>query len=86
MPPELHYQLLHRTGSAIIEAERFGAEAAAMVVHSFSPEKKWLEAYALFVEAMGGGQSNGDLVSVTLPSGRPLFLGWAIGEAIFLAV
>ena len=33
---ELRYQLLHRAAAAVIEAERFHANSAAMVVHSFS--------------------------------------------------
>ena len=33
----IRYQLLHRTASAVIEAARFGAEHAVMLVHSFSP-------------------------------------------------
>lgn len=33
----LRYQLLHRTVSATLEAEHFGATAAMMLVHSFDP-------------------------------------------------
>jgi len=33
---DVRYQLLHRTASAIIEANRFHARYAVMVVHSFS--------------------------------------------------
>ena len=32
----LRYQLVHRTCAALIEAKRFGAKHAAMIVHSFS--------------------------------------------------
>ena len=32
----IRYQLLHRTASAVIEAQRFGASHAIMLVHSFS--------------------------------------------------
>ena len=35
------YQLLHRTASAIIEAERFNANHALMLVHSFSLANEW---------------------------------------------
>tara|TARA_R110000787_G_scaffold21621_4_gene63743 strand:- start:2035 stop:2712 length:678 start_codon:yes stop_codon:yes gene_type:complete len=85
LPGNLHYQLLHRTGSAVIEANRFGTTAAAMIVHSFSPEKKWFDAYALFVELMGGVQVSGELVAANLPGGRPLYLGWAVGDPKFLS-
>ncbi|MET3842059.1 hypothetical protein [Bradyrhizobium sp. OAE829] len=45
-PDEVQYQLFHRTASAVIEAERFKTDDAAMIVHSFSPENKWFDAYA----------------------------------------
>ncbi len=37
----IRYQLLHRTASALIEAERFNASTAMMMVHSFSQEDVW---------------------------------------------
>lgn len=40
LPDDLHYQLLHRTAAAMIEANRFSTNAAAMIVHSFSPSGK----------------------------------------------
>jgi len=36
----IRYQLLHRTASAVIEAKRFNAENALMLVHSFSQESE----------------------------------------------
>ena len=39
---DLRYQLLHRTAAALIEAERFSASIAIMLVHSFSPEQEGL--------------------------------------------
>ena len=36
--PDIRYQLLHRTASAVIEAKRFNASKAVMIVHSFSQE------------------------------------------------
>jgi hypothetical protein len=38
----LYYRLFHRPASAVLEAERFKMDEAAMIVHSFSPESKWL--------------------------------------------
>jgi len=40
-PAHLRYQLFHRTASALIEAERFKADVAIMLVHSFSQTHKW---------------------------------------------
>jgi hypothetical protein len=57
LPPELdgsiRYQLLHRTASAVIEAERFMTSAAAMIVHSFSPQRRWFEDFRAFAHAAG---------------------------------
>lgn len=71
----LRYQLLHRTAAALIEAERFGAVGAAMIVQSFSPVSAWKEDFEVFVAAMGmkSGKAR------TSPNGRPLILAWAQG-------
>ena len=79
-PPDVHYQLLHRTVSALVEADRFDCEDAAMIVHSFSPERRWFEAYAKFVELLGGRAGADDISEVSAPSGKRLFLGWACGD------
>jgi hypothetical protein len=41
--PGIRYQLLHRGGSAVIEAKRFNATNALMLVHSFSPANDWFD-------------------------------------------
>src|SRR5438045_3818176 len=50
-PETLRYQLLHRTASAVREAERFGAAAAILLVQSFSSDRDSAEAYATFVRS-----------------------------------
>ncbi|MBI1181716.1 MAG: hypothetical protein GC201_14285 [Alphaproteobacteria bacterium] len=80
----LRYQLLHRAASALIEAERFKTDFAAMIVHSFSPEKRWFDDFARFVSLFGPSAEPGRGYAVSLPSGRTLILGWAVGEARFL--
>jgi hypothetical protein len=84
-PDHLHYQLLHRTASAILEAERFKTDEAAMIVHSFSPEDRWFDAYAGFLELLGLTAKLGQLVGKKLPSGRPVHFGWAKGDPRFLS-
>jgi hypothetical protein len=79
-PDEIYYQLLHRTASAVIEAERFITDDAAMVVHSFSPENKWFDAYAAFLKLMGLTAEPSQLVSKKLATGRTLHFGWAKGD------
>lgn len=77
----LRYQLLHRTASAVIEAKRFGAPYAAMVVHSFSPSHEWLSDYQEFVRRFGTEAELGRLVELGETSGVRLYTGWARGEA-----
>lgn len=84
-PGDLHYQLLHRTASALIEAERFHAAHAAMIVHSFSPERRWFDAFSRFAERLGGVPDVGVPIAVNVPGAMPLVLGWASGETRFLA-
>ena len=73
---ELRYQLLHRTAAALIEAERFSAETAAMLVHSFSPDQEGLDDYVEFGRVMGGVVGSDRLVDMGMRSGRRLLLGW----------
>ena len=83
-PGEIHYQLLHRTASALIEAERFDTGDAAMIVHSFSPVRKWFDAFAAFVELLGGQIDEASaLIEVR---GKKLLLGWASGDQRFRAM
>jgi hypothetical protein len=80
----LHYQLFHRAASAIIEAERFKTDAAAMIVHSFSPEKLWFAEFAAFASLLGCNAHANELMRATGSSNRPLYLAWAVGDAAFL--
>jgi len=49
----LRYRLLHRTASAVLEARRYHAGQAAMVVQSFCPKRSWFEDFRQFAQAMG---------------------------------
>ncbi len=49
----LRYQLFHRSASAILEAERYHAPTALLLIHSFNPEKAGFTDYAAFLEAIG---------------------------------
>lgn len=77
----LRYQLLHRTASALLEAERFDALVAVMIVHSFSPTSEWLDDYAVFAKALGVEARPGVVQKVGLRHGRDLYLGWVSDEA-----
>ena len=86
LPDHIHYQLLHRTASALIEADRFKTDAAAMVVHSFSQSGKWFAEFRQFAALLGCDLSPGQLGRATTATKRPLFVGWAVGNERFLTV
>ena len=69
----------------MIEAHRFKTDAAAMIVHSFSPTRAWFEDYAAFVALFGLQAKPDQLICVRPDSTPPLYLGWASGDARFLA-
>jgi len=79
------YQLLHRTASAIIEAQRFNAAHAVMLVHSFSQSSEWFQDYAAFVSLMGGSAAEDKLISVGSRSGVSVHLAWVRGNARYLS-
>jgi hypothetical protein len=78
-PGHVRYQLLHRTVSALIEANRFNCADAAMIVHSFSPDKRWFGDFETFVGLFGTGVRAGVPVTISGMSKR-LILGWACGD------
>jgi hypothetical protein len=80
----IRYQLLHRTASAILEAQRFNAAYAAMVVQSFSPTEEWFEDYAQFLNRYDVQAKIGQLHHLGAVNGVALFSGWARGDPRFL--
>lgn len=83
-PPGTRYQLLHRTASALIEAQRFHASAAVLLVHSFSPSGMWYADYAAFAALLGVDSAPGAVVDTSERGGVRLFLGWVRGDQRFL--
>lgn len=82
--PNVRYQLLHRTASAVIEAKRFNAPKAAMIVHSFSQTSEWFDDYANFLKLFGLTSQVDELVGVGERDGVELLLGWAKGSKLYL--
>ena len=80
----IRYQLLHRTASAILEAERFLASNAMVIVHSFSPSDEWFEDFAKFVGLFGLTPKINSVVSTQVPSGLPLHFAWIHGDEKYL--
>lgn len=80
----VRYQLLHRAASAVIEARRFCARNAVMLVHSFSQSQQWFEDYAAFGALFGVELKPGSIVQVAESDGVLLYLAWVTGEAGYL--
>ncbi|MGH9426148.1 MAG: DUF6946 family protein [Terriglobia bacterium] len=84
IPDTVRYQLVHRTASAVIEAQRFGAKHAVMFVHSFSHNDEWHNDFAGFVALFGRNAEIGQLVSASASRGLPLHFAWVHGDERFL--
>lgn len=84
LPSNIRYQLLHRTASAVIEAKRFHAKYAVMVVHSFSQTSEWLEDYRDFASLFSAKADMNKIVSVGRPGGISLYLAWVNGDKRYL--
>ncbi len=76
----LRYQLLHRTASALIEAERFNATIAVMLVQSFSKDDEWFADFADFASVYGLKPEVNRIDFATEIENIKLFLGWVRGE------
>lgn len=81
-PPalELRYQLFHRTASAILEAQRFGAALAAMLVQCFPRDdgddaQSWRD-FSAFCQLLGAPAVRGEVVQARRTGSERLFLGW----------
>lgn len=73
---ECRYQLLHRTASAVMEAERFGAKDALMLVHSFDPNRAGFDDYARFLFCFDVRAESGRPQRARVVSGVDLHFGW----------
>ena len=81
----VYYQLLHRTASAIIEAKRFHASTAAMLVHSFSQEHKWFLEFSGFARKLGVVAELNRVHYCGKRSGVDLYVGWVVGNPEYLS-
>jgi hypothetical protein len=75
---QLRYQLLHRTAATLIEAERHGANDAAMIVQSFCPRHTGFSDFQLFAAAVRAPVAECGGISTPIIRGDvSLRLGWA---------
>ena len=84
LPHNIRYQLLHRTASAILEARRFTAKRAVMLVHSFSQEMEWFEDYSNFLKLFKTSVSPSQLTWLSNINGIQLYCGWVKGDQQYL--
>lgn len=75
-PGHLRYQLLHRTVSAILEAERFHAPIAVMMVQSFRPDDMAWKDFVSFASHLGATAVRGAPAQARREGAVSLFLGW----------
>ena len=83
-PGSIRYQLLHRAASAVVEARRFNAAHAMMLVHSFSPSDEWFDDYDQFLALFGTSGAPNTITSVGKRSGLFLYFAWVRGEEHYL--
>lgn len=82
----IRYQLIHRTGSAVIEARRFGAAHAVMLVHSFSPNREWFQDYEAFAMLLRAEVAVNRVVYAGERAGVHLHIGWICGDEKYLTL
>ena len=81
---EIRYQLLHRTASAVIEAKRFNASTALMLVHSFSKTREWFDDYSNFASLFGIASQHSTVHFVKRINDVNLYIAWITGEKEYL--
>ena len=80
----IRYQLLHRTASALIEAKRFNAPHALMLVHSFGLHNEGFEDYEQFLALFRIQGKVNSLVFAENINGVRLHFAWAKGNTKYL--
>lgn len=80
----IRYQLLHRTVSAIIEAKKFNAKNALVLVHSFSQSYEHFDDYNQFLGLFGLAGGKDSLTGPVNINGVDLYFAWVKGEKKYL--
>ena len=80
----IRYQLLHRTASAVIEANSFNAPNALMLVHSFSKTDEWFDDYSQFLALFDAKGEPDSLVFAKNLDDVNLYFAWVKGEGKYL--
>jgi len=82
IPDHIRYQLLHRTASAVIEARRFHAPYAAIIVQSFVTDdiENHYNDFCEFLRLYSKEAIKGRLLELTKDRGCRLFAAWVQSE------
>ena len=84
----IRYQLLHRTASAVIEAKKFTAENALMLVHAFKKTEEYYDQsfqdYCQFLGLFDVEGKPDSIVSGGNIDGINLYFGWVKGNKRYL--
>lgn len=82
---DIRYQLIHRTASSIIEAEKFNANNALVLIHSFSQTYEHFDDYIKFISLYGLKAEKDSISGPVAINEIRLYFGWVKGEAKFLS-
>jgi hypothetical protein len=78
---DIPYQLLHRAAVALLEAKRFNAVHAVLLIHSFSGERAHLDEYQVFTRLFAAPGVPGAVESAVSRDGVELHLCWVSDQA-----
>ncbi len=84
IPSNIRYQLLHRSASAILEAQKFNAKSAVMLVHSFSLDMLWLDDFQAFANLFDVRAEPDELYFIKDIDGVRFYVAWVKGNEKFL--
>lgn len=81
----IRYQLLHRLVSAVLEAERFCAKHAVIIIQSFSKDDDWFDDFASLLSVFHTDAEIGKLVKLFSLKDISVYAGWVKGDLKYLA-
>ena len=76
----IRYQLLHRTASGLLTAEKFAASHAVMLVHSFSRQQTGFTDYSAFLRLFGVQAAPNTVQPAATRNGTHLYFSWITGS------
>lgn len=76
LPDDVPYQLLERSASAVMEAKRFFAGYAVLLVHSLGSEENGFADFARFVSLFGAEARVNRIIQAEIRCSMPLYFAW----------